>query len=47
MSARLVLDDHIKTDVGIISEDLFAELFPHLADCEFSRLFPALFFHLF
>lgn len=32
VSARLVLDDHIKTDVGIISEDLFAELFPHLAD---------------
>ncbi|EAQ93394.1 hypothetical protein CHGG_01629 [Chaetomium globosum CBS 148.51] len=30
VSARLVLDDHVKTDVGIVSEDLFAELFPHL-----------------
>lgn len=26
--ARLVLDDHVKGDVGILSEDLFAELFP-------------------
>jgi peroxin-6 len=33
LSARLVLDDHVKTDVGIVSEDLFAELFPHLQDC--------------
>lgn len=32
LSARLVLDDHVKTDVGIVSEDLFAELFPHLQD---------------
>ncbi|KAJ4297088.1 peroxisomal assembly protein [Collariella sp. IMI 366227] len=32
VSARLVLDDHVKTDVGIVSEDLFAELFPHLRD---------------
>ncbi|KAL1837529.1 hypothetical protein VTJ49DRAFT_3674 [Mycothermus thermophilus] len=32
LTARLVLDDHIKTDVGIVSEDLFAELFPHLRD---------------
>ncbi|KAL2165260.1 hypothetical protein VTH06DRAFT_557 [Thermothelomyces fergusii] len=32
VSARLVLDDHIKTDVGILSGDLFAELFPHLRD---------------
>ncbi|KAH6650865.1 hypothetical protein F5144DRAFT_503132 [Chaetomium tenue] len=32
VSARLVLDDHVKTDVGIVSEDLFAELFPHLQD---------------
>ncbi|POR34524.1 Peroxisomal biogenesis factor 6 [Tolypocladium paradoxum] len=30
--ARLVLDDHIKGDVGILSEDLFADLFPHLRD---------------
>jgi peroxin-6 len=28
ISARLVLDDHVKGDVGIISEDLFADLFP-------------------
>ncbi|KAK3899301.1 hypothetical protein C8A05DRAFT_37095 [Staphylotrichum tortipilum] len=32
LPARLVLDDHVKTDVGIVSEDLFAELFPHLQD---------------
>ncbi|KND92208.1 Peroxisomal biogenesis factor 6 [Tolypocladium ophioglossoides CBS 100239] len=32
ISARLVLDDHIKGDVGILSEDLFADLFPHLRD---------------
>ncbi|KAK4195678.1 putative PEX6 peroxisomal biogenesis factor 6 [Triangularia verruculosa] len=30
LSARLVLDDHVKSDVGIVSEDLYAELFPHL-----------------
>ncbi|KEY70029.1 hypothetical protein S7711_04044 [Stachybotrys chartarum IBT 7711] len=30
ISARIVLDDHIKGDVGILSEDLFADLFPHL-----------------
>lgn len=29
VSARLVLDDQIKGDVGIMSEDLFKELFPH------------------
>ncbi|AEO53414.1 hypothetical protein MYCTH_2294706 [Thermothelomyces thermophilus ATCC 42464] len=34
VSARLVLDDHIKTDVGVVSEDLFAELFPHLQDSQ-------------
>ncbi|KAF3769043.1 nucleotide binding protein [Cryphonectria parasitica EP155] len=28
--ARLVLDDHVKGDVGILSQDLFADLFPHL-----------------
>lgn len=28
VSARLVLDDHVKGDVGIFSEDLFSELFP-------------------
>ena len=26
--ARLVLDEHVKGDVGILSEDLFADLFP-------------------
>ncbi|KAK6081836.1 Peroxisomal biogenesis factor 6 [Seiridium cupressi] len=29
-TARLVLDDHVKGDVGILSDDLFADLFPHL-----------------
>ncbi|KAK1521709.1 peroxisomal biogenesis factor 6 [Colletotrichum paranaense] len=33
ISARLILDDHnVRGDVGIISEDLFADLFPHLRD---------------
>lgn len=32
ISARLVLDDHVKGDVGIISDDLFVDLFPHLQD---------------
>ena len=40
LSARLVLDDHVKTDVGIVSEDLFAELFPHLLDRWSSRFLP-------
>jgi peroxin-6 len=31
ISARLVLDDHVKGDVGILSEDLFADLFPAVA----------------
>ncbi|CAK7267675.1 peroxisomal assembly protein [Sporothrix epigloea] len=30
INARLVLDDHVRGDVGILSEDLFADLFPHL-----------------
>jgi hypothetical protein len=30
ISARLVLDDHVKGDVGILSDDLFADLFPYL-----------------
>ncbi|KAK3341414.1 hypothetical protein B0T25DRAFT_341456 [Lasiosphaeria hispida] len=30
VTARLVLDEHVKTDVGILSEDLFADLLPHL-----------------
>lgn len=28
MAARLVLDDKIKGDVGVLSEGLFRELFP-------------------
>jgi peroxin-6 len=28
INARLVLDDHVKGDVGILSEDLFNDLFP-------------------
>ncbi|KAK4162111.1 hypothetical protein QBC43DRAFT_87796 [Cladorrhinum sp. PSN259] len=32
IAARLVLDDHVKSDVGIVSEDLYAELLPHLQD---------------
>ncbi|KAI5866608.1 peroxisomal biogenesis factor 6 [Durotheca rogersii] len=32
ITARLVLDDHVKGDVGILSDDLFADLFPHLQD---------------
>jgi peroxin-6 len=31
ISARLVLDDHVKGDIGILSEDLFADLFPTIA----------------
>ncbi|KAE8446441.1 peroxisomal assembly protein [Mollisiaceae sp. DMI_Dod_QoI] len=34
ISARLVLDDHVRGDVGILSEDLFADLFPKLADAQ-------------
>ncbi|RYP37840.1 hypothetical protein DL766_001328 [Monosporascus sp. MC13-8B] len=32
ISARLVLDDHVRGDVGVLSDDLFADLFPHLQD---------------
>jgi len=32
ITARLVLDDHVKGDVGILSEDLFADLFPTKAN---------------
>lgn len=28
INARLVLDDHVKGDIGIVSEDLFRDLFP-------------------
>ncbi|OTB06683.1 hypothetical protein M426DRAFT_318745 [Hypoxylon sp. CI-4A] len=34
ISARLVLDSHVKGDVGILSDDLFADLFPHLQQDE-------------
>ncbi|PMD41611.1 AAA-domain-containing protein [Hyaloscypha variabilis F] len=34
ISARLVLDDHVKGDVGIFSEDLFADLFPAVAQAQ-------------
>ncbi|ROW16285.1 hypothetical protein VPNG_01851 [Cytospora leucostoma] len=29
IAARLVLDDHVRGDVGILSADLYADLFPH------------------
>ncbi|KAF6826155.1 peroxisomal biogenesis factor 6 [Colletotrichum plurivorum] len=33
LSARLILDDHeVRGDVGILSDDLFVDLFPHLRD---------------
>jgi peroxin-6 len=32
IASRLVLDDHIKSDVGILSEDLFTDLFPQFRD---------------
>ncbi len=38
LAARLVLDDHVKSDVGMLSEDLFADLFPHLRTRTFESL---------
>ncbi|ETS87396.1 Peroxisomal biogenesis factor 6 [Pestalotiopsis fici W106-1] len=38
--ARLVLDDHVKGDVGILSDDLFADLFPHLIHQESDEIKP-------
>ncbi|ORY66283.1 P-loop containing nucleoside triphosphate hydrolase protein [Pseudomassariella vexata] len=32
ITARLVLDDHVRGDTGILSDDLFADLFPHLSN---------------
>ncbi|KAI8960921.1 AAA-domain-containing protein [Daldinia sp. FL1419] len=32
IAAKLVLDNHVKGDVGILSNDLFIDLFPHLQD---------------
>lgn len=37
VSARLVLDDHVKGDVGYLSEDLYLELFPQLRHGELPR----------
>ncbi|KAF4630620.1 hypothetical protein G7Y89_g7528 [Cudoniella acicularis] len=34
ITARLVLDDHVKGDVGILSEDLFADLFPAITQAQ-------------
>ncbi|KAH7263175.1 P-loop containing nucleoside triphosphate hydrolase protein [Fusarium tricinctum] len=34
ISAKLVLDDHIKSDVGIVSEDIFRDLFPNLGNAQ-------------
>ncbi|KAF4415112.1 peroxisomal biogenesis factor 6 [Fusarium acutatum] len=34
ITAKLVLDDHIKSDVGIVSEDIFRDLFPHLGNAQ-------------
>ena len=36
IGARLVLDDHVKGDIGILSEDLFAELFPASITCKWN-----------
>ncbi|OAA80062.1 peroxisomal biogenesis factor 6 [Akanthomyces lecanii RCEF 1005] len=32
ITSRLILDDHIKSDVGVLSEDVFTDLFPHLRE---------------
>lgn len=32
ITSRLILDDHIKSDIGILSDDLFTDLFPHLRE---------------
>ncbi|KAM5345343.1 hypothetical protein ACJ41O_011205 [Fusarium nematophilum] len=32
VAAKLILDDHIKSDVGIVSDDIFRDLFPHIRD---------------
>ncbi|KAK7922933.1 peroxin-6 [Apiospora marii] len=34
ITARLVLDEQVKGDIGIVSDDLFADLFPHLLQVE-------------
>lgn len=36
IAARLVLDEHVKGDIGILSEDLFADLFPHLSHSQYA-----------
>ncbi|KAK2629308.1 hypothetical protein QTJ16_000128 [Diplocarpon rosae] len=45
ISARLVLDEHVKGDVGILAEDLFADLFPALAQENGNGTSNALEFH--
>ncbi|KAK4218234.1 hypothetical protein QBC37DRAFT_8298 [Rhypophila decipiens] len=40
LAARLIIDDHLKTDVGIISEDLFADLFPHIHESKEEQASP-------
>lgn len=37
ISARLILDDHIKNDVGILSEDLFSDLFPYVQGSKLTK----------
>lgn len=32
ITAKLILDDHIKSDVGIVSEDIFHDLFPSIGN---------------
>ncbi|KAI2629022.1 peroxisomal biogenesis factor 6 [Xylaria nigripes] len=40
ISARLLLDDQVKGDVGFLSEDLFVDLFPHLQQHESDAVDP-------
>ena len=37
ITSRLILDDHIKSDVGVLSEDVFTDLFPHLRESTLAR----------
>lgn len=37
ISTRLVLPDHVKGDVGAVSEDVFQNLFPHSNTRAFPR----------
>ncbi|KAI0505532.1 peroxisomal biogenesis factor 6 [Xylaria bambusicola] len=40
IAARLVLDGHVKGDIGILSDDLFADLFPRLQQYESHEVDP-------